>query len=353
MLRPPGNGRLDVAFAQVGVDPLDHLVQVGVPRRGPLGDQPNDLVVPLRVEGREREILQLPLDRIHAEPVGERRHHLQRLPGLPLLLGGRQEPERAHVVQPVRQLDDQYPRIAGHRHDHLPDRLGLGRLAELDLVQLGYAVDEVRHLGAELGRHLLNRETGVFDRVVQQRSHQRDGVHAQLGEDRGHCQRVGDVRVAALASLPAMPFFGQVVAALEEPGVDLGMRAAVNGEQGLEDRADRRRSLRSGNNAPGQAVPDPASMLLAGAGHSGCLGGGEHRRWRGRAPFRGVVNGRRAVPAHAGARNGGLRRDRHLRLQGFGGQRDPPCETNAAKSSPPVIPSGVHARRDEAVDYAH
>ena len=151
-----------------------------------------------------------------------------------------------------------------------------------------------------------------------------------------------------------MPFFGQVVAALEEPGVDLGMRAAVDGEQGLEDRADRRRSLRSGNNAPGQAVPDPASMLLAGAGHGGCLGGGETPEVAGtRAAAAASSMRRRAVPAHAGARNGGLRRDRHLRLQGFGGQRDPPCETNAAKSSPPVIPSGVHARRDEAVDYAH
>jgi hypothetical protein len=59
------------------------------------------------------------------------------------------------------------------------------------------------------------------------------------------------------------------------------------------------------------------------------------------------------VPAHAGARDGGLRHDRHLRLQGFGGQRGPPCEANATKSSPPVIPSGVHAGRDEAVDYAH
>src|SRR3712207_9499253 len=36
-----------------------------------------------------------------------------------------------------------------HRHDHLADRLGLGRVAELDPVDLGDAVDQVRDLGTE------------------------------------------------------------------------------------------------------------------------------------------------------------------------------------------------------------
>ena len=50
----------------------------------------------------------------------------------------------------------------------------------------------------------LQRVAGVLDRVVQQGGDQRGGVHAELGQDRGHRQRVGDVRVAALAQLAAV-----------------------------------------------------------------------------------------------------------------------------------------------------
>ena len=69
-------------------------------------------------------------------------------------LGRGQEGQRAHVVQPVGELDDQHPRVLGHRDDHLADRLGLGRVAELDLVELGDAVDQQRDLAAEVGAHL-------------------------------------------------------------------------------------------------------------------------------------------------------------------------------------------------------
>ena len=143
---------LIAAFAQVGVDPLDDLGEVRVARRRALGDQPHDLLVALRVQGGEGEVLELPLDRVHAQPVGQRGEHLERLAGLALLLGRRQEAQRAHVVQPVGELDDQHAGVARHRHDHLADRLGLGRIAELDLVELGHAVDQLRDLGAELGR---------------------------------------------------------------------------------------------------------------------------------------------------------------------------------------------------------
>ena len=41
-----------------------------------------DLVVLARMERREREVLELPLDAVDAEPVGERRVDLERLLGL-------------------------------------------------------------------------------------------------------------------------------------------------------------------------------------------------------------------------------------------------------------------------------
>ena len=152
VLRPAGDRRLDPARAQVGLDALDHLAEVGVAARCALGDETDDLVVPLRVQRGEREVLELPLDRVHAEPVGQRREHLERLARLALLLLRREEPQRAHVVQPVGELDHQHAWVARHRDDHLADRLGLGGGAVLDLVELGDAVDEVRDLLAELVR---------------------------------------------------------------------------------------------------------------------------------------------------------------------------------------------------------
>ena len=153
------------------------------------------------------------------------------------LLLRRQEAHGAHVVQPVGQLDHQHPRVAGHRDDHLADGLGLGGVAELDLVQLGHAVDQVRDLLAELGAQLVQRVVGVLDGVVQQRGDQRGGVHAQLGQDRRHGQRVGDVRVAGLALLalrawPRPPRRPAAAAPGRPSGAACGARAASGSSTG-------------------------------------------------------------------------------------------------------------------------
>ncbi len=280
--------RLDPALAQVRGDPVDDLAEVGVAAGRALGDEPDDLVVALRVERREREVLELPLDRVHAQPVRERGEHLERLAGLALLLLRRQEPQRAHVVQPVGELDDEHARVAGHRDDHLADRLGLGRLAVLDLVELGDAVDQARDLGPELGLDVGQRQAGVLDGVVQQCRDQRRGVHAEFGEDRRDRERMGDVRVAALAQLALVAALGDVVAALQQPGVHLGVDAAVAGEQRLEHRLD------GGLCAARSRGAGPAGRGRAGGARStGCLRAGSARSAGG------------AVLASAGAGAGG------------------------------------------------
>jgi hypothetical protein len=128
----------------------DYRAQVGVPGGGPVRNQPHDLVVLLRVQDREGEVLQLPLDGRHAEAMRQRSEYLEGLLRLAGLLLRRQETHGAHVVQPVRKLDHQHPRVAGHRDDHLPDGLGFCGGAELDLVQLGDTVDQVCDLIAEV-----------------------------------------------------------------------------------------------------------------------------------------------------------------------------------------------------------
>ena len=207
--------RLDLGRPQIALHLVDHAGQELVAGRRPLGDQPDDLVVDLGVQGREREILELPLDGVHAEAVRQRRVDLQRLPRDPLLLVLTQVAQRAHVVQAVGELDDEDPDVLAHRDDHLADRLGLGGVAVLDLVELGHAVDELCDLLAEVAGQLLQRVGRVLDRVVQQGRAQRRRRHAELGQDRRHRERMRDVRVAADPLLIAVMVLGDLVGLLD------------------------------------------------------------------------------------------------------------------------------------------
>ena len=112
VLGPAVDPRPDPVHAQFFVHQVDDLPQVLVARRGPLAHEPDDLVVHLGVQRREGEILELPLDRVHAQPVCQRRKYLQGLARLlPLLVLG-QPADRAHVVQPIGEFDDQHPDVA-------------------------------------------------------------------------------------------------------------------------------------------------------------------------------------------------------------------------------------------------
>ena len=214
---------LILAAAQVGADLVAHAGEVLLTGRGALGDQPHDLVVHLGVERLERQVLELPLDGVHAEPVRQRRVDLEGLLGLALRALLRDVAPGAGVVQPVGQLDDEHPDVARHRHDHLAHRLGLGGLAVGDLVELGDAVDEHRDLVTEVAAQRLEAVGGVLDGVVQQRRGQRRRGHAELGEDRGDRERVGDVVVAGPALLALVGPLGDGVGPLDQGEVGLGV----------------------------------------------------------------------------------------------------------------------------------
>ncbi|GFJ92505.1 hypothetical protein Prum_061470 [Phytohabitans rumicis] len=123
----------------------------------------------------------------------------------------------------VGELDDQYSHVLAGRDDHFADRLGLGRLAVERLVELGDPVDQVGHLRPEVAVERLQRVRRVLDGVVQQRGDQGDGVHAQLGADLRHRERVRDVRLATLAELAPVHVFGDRVAAAQDTRVGVRM----------------------------------------------------------------------------------------------------------------------------------
>ena len=134
----------------------------------------------------------------------ERRVDVQRLAGLLHLLLPPPVLGRAHVVEPVRELDQDDPRVVGHRHDHLPVVLGLGLLAglEADPGQLGDALDEVRDVRAELLPNLVDRRARVLHDVVEER--RRDGllVEVKLCADLRDSERMLDELLTGAARLP-------------------------------------------------------------------------------------------------------------------------------------------------------
>ena len=112
--------------------------------------------------------------------------------------------ERAHIVQAVGELDDDYANVGDHGEQHLADVLGLVIFAvgKLDLVQLGDALDDVGHLLAETLFDLVGGDVGVFDGVVQEAGGDGGGIHLQLREHQGDLERMHDVGFAGRPLLP-------------------------------------------------------------------------------------------------------------------------------------------------------
>ena len=188
-------------------------------RLEPLGDD----LVGVGIELAERQILELLAHLLHAHAAGERRIDVERLLGGAPARFRRPMAERAHVVQPVGELDQQHPDVVGDGEQQLAQVLGLlGLLGdEVELLELGQALDQAADVVAEQPVDLGARGVGILDRVVQQR--RRDGgvVELEVGEDRGDFERMGEIGVARGALLLAMGLHGIDIGAVEQVLVGL------------------------------------------------------------------------------------------------------------------------------------
>ena len=267
MLGPPGDLGLDADLAELGAQVFPGLGDEVFALVALLGDQGLDLLVLARVQRREGEVLELPLDRVDSQAVGQRRVDLQRLAGLLdlLLLGHRLD--RAHVVQTVGELDQDDPHVGGHRHHHLAVVVGLGLVAGLegDVRELRDAVDDPRDLLAEALSHLLDRGRGVLDRVVQQRRTERLRVQAHRGADPRHTDRMHDEVLARFA-----PLVGVVRAGEHERILDA---LVVDRRQTSRPHARRRsRTGRSSSRRSEALRPSACSSALADSCRAGPSG---------------------------------------------------------------------------------
>ncbi len=189
----------------------------------PLGDG----AVGVRIDVAEGQFLQLLAHVLHAHAAGERRIDVHRLLGDPEPLSLGHVVERAHVVQAVGELDEQHAHVLGDRQQQLAQVFGLLGLArdEVELLELGQALDQPAHLGAEQLVDLGAGGGGILDRVVQQRDRDRGLVEMHVGQDRGDLERMREVGVAGGALLVAMLLHGVDIGLVEQRLVDVGLVA--------------------------------------------------------------------------------------------------------------------------------
>jgi hypothetical protein len=169
----------------------------------------------------ERELLQLAIGLVEAEPMRNRRIDVERLGSDALALGAIDRIHRAHVVQTVGELDEDDANVARHRQQHLAERLGLRFLArrEAQLVELGQAVDQVGRRRAETLDQLGLGDAAVLHRVVHQRRHDGLRVELPLGAQAGDCDGVRDVRLARGPELSEMRLVGEAIGVANPPDV--------------------------------------------------------------------------------------------------------------------------------------
>ena len=236
---------------------------------GALGGHLRDQVaIVVRLEELERQVLELGLDAGHAEPVGQRRVDLaglERDAAPPLR---RQVLERAHVVQPVAELDDDDARVFRDRQQQLPVVLDLllGARAEGEAGDLGQPVHDAGDLAAELPGDVLGADVGILDHVVQQRRGDGGAVEQLLRENERDRDGVGDEVFARHPLLS--PMGGRAEAErpldqieIEAVGVPLEHGAQIRGQVGQ----------RSGHSSPALAKlrnRSPAMMTWSYTGTS-------------------------------------------------------------------------------------
>ena len=163
-------------------------------------------------------VLELLAQPLHAHAPGERRIDVHGLLGDDLALAGLHMLERAHVVQAVGELDEQHADVARDGEQELAEVLRLlGLLGdEVELLDLGQAVDQRADLAAEQRVDLAARGGGVLDRVVQQRGGDGRVVEPHLGEDGRDFERMGEIGRAGGALLIAVRLHGVDIGAVEQ-----------------------------------------------------------------------------------------------------------------------------------------
>ena len=144
---------------------------------GALFELRHDVLVILRFEVSQGDVLQFALDRVQTQLVGDLGVEVHRFPALLAPLFAREHLQRTHHLEPVGQLDEDHARVLGIADDQVAEIVGLlfGHL-EFQLRDVGQSQGDAHDLVAEAfadvgaqGEELLGREllVGQSHDVVQ------------------------------------------------------------------------------------------------------------------------------------------------------------------------------------------
>ena len=194
---------LDALLRELLVELPAHLLDERLRGLGLLLDLLREVLVGLRLEELERELLQLFAHAADAEAMREGHEDLLRLSRFFDLLLARHVLERAHVVEAIRELDDDHADVVDHREDHLADGLGLafGLGVVLEAGEFRDPLDELGDVLAEARFDVLAGDLRVLDGVVEQACGDRLLVEVEVGQDVGHLERVDQVGLTRASGL--------------------------------------------------------------------------------------------------------------------------------------------------------
>ena len=202
-LDSPLHPRLDVVFPELLRQHVFHAAQKLLALLPPRLHTFRNALVAHRIGVAEGQVFKLAAHLAHAQPMRQRCVDVHGFPRDHVLPIRPQVLQRAHVVQPVSQLDQHHAHIRDHGQQHLAHVLRLPVLAvgKLDLVDLGDAFDDVRHLLAKFRADLRAGRRRVLHGVVQQCRRNGGRVQLHLRQNLGDFQGMDDVGFAGGAHL--------------------------------------------------------------------------------------------------------------------------------------------------------
>ena len=171
------------------------------------------------VEVLEGQFLQFGADALTADRAGERRVDIAGFPGDTLaLVLALDVVERAHVVQPVRQLDHQDAHVLGDGQDEFAQVLRLAQVLGIQLQpgELGHPLHQFADLGSEQFVDIGAGDRGVLDHVVQQGGDDGGGVQPIFGQNPGDLDGMGEIGIARGPHLRAVHAHAVDIGAVEQ-----------------------------------------------------------------------------------------------------------------------------------------
>ena len=171
-----------------------------------------------RIKFAECQIVELLAHLVHAHAAGERRIDFKRLFGGAAASLRRHVLERAHIVQPVGELDQKHAHVIGDRQQQFAEIFRLLGLFgdEVEFFELGQPLDQPADVVTEQAVDFGTRGLGILNGVVQEG--RRDGrvVELEVGENGRDLDRMGEIRIAGCAPLLTVRLHGVDVGAIEQ-----------------------------------------------------------------------------------------------------------------------------------------